>query len=106
MVVIKQLLSAAEVKEYRALLHVAPWNDGITTAMGMAASVKKNGQADAGDNQVQQLANRLLARLGHTPALLSAALLDSPAAASLCSPSFHFSATSVLTPVVSVVKSV
>ncbi|MAD74703.1 MAG: Fe2+-dependent dioxygenase [Rheinheimera sp.] len=74
MVVIKQLLSAAEVKEYRALLHVAPWNDGITTAMGMAASVKKNGQADAGDNQVQQLANRLLARLGHTPALLSAAL--------------------------------
>jgi len=73
-VVIKQLLTAEEVSEFRSILRNTPWNDGKATAMGMAAAVKQNGQADPGDSQVQLLANRLLARFGHTPQLISAAL--------------------------------
>jgi PKHD-type hydroxylase len=51
-----------------------PWNDGKGTAMGMAASVKQNGQADANNEEVINLTNRLLAKFGNTPKLISAAL--------------------------------
>lgn len=74
MLLIKQLLSAEEVTEFRATLAKAPWLDGKSTAMGMAATVKRNAQADAVDPAVKQLSNQLLSRFGHTPALISAAL--------------------------------
>ena len=74
MVLIEQLLSKHEVKTYRQILDQVPWNDGKATAMGMAASVKKNGQADANNSQVQELTNQLLAKFGSTPQLISAAL--------------------------------
>ncbi|MGJ8693026.1 MAG: Fe2+-dependent dioxygenase [Thalassotalea sp.] len=74
MVLIEQLLSKQEVKEYRQILAQVPWTDGKGTAMGMAASVKENGQADANHQQVQHLSNRLLAKFGATPELISAAL--------------------------------
>jgi len=74
MVLIEQLLSKKEVHEYRQTLDQMPWNDGKGTAMGMAASVKQNGQADANDPQVQSLTNKLLAKFGSTPKLISAAL--------------------------------
>lgn len=74
MVTIKQLLSLEEVQEFAdALRHVA-WLDGKTSAMGMAAGVKSNSQADSKDVRVKQLMNRLLARMGHHPLLVSAAL--------------------------------
>ena len=74
MVLIEQLLSKKEVHEYRQTLDQVSWNDGKGTAMGMAASVKQNGQADANDPQVQSLTNKLLAKFGSTPKLISAAL--------------------------------
>ncbi len=74
MVVIEGLLSAGEVRSIRASLDAVPWRDGAGTAMGMAAEVKRNGQADAGDPQVRDLANLLLARLGDNPRFTSAAL--------------------------------
>lgn len=74
MVLIEQLLSKKEVHEYRQTLDQVPWNDGKGTAMGMAASVKQNGQADANAPQVQSLTNKLLAKFGSTPKLISAAL--------------------------------
>ncbi len=74
MVVIENILSAREVAHFRQVLAQAPWGDGTKTAMGMAAAVKNNNQADAGDERVLALANRLLARMGQTPALVSAAL--------------------------------
>ncbi|MGJ8674702.1 MAG: Fe2+-dependent dioxygenase [Pseudoalteromonas sp.] len=74
MVLIEQLLSKKEVHEYRRTLDQVPWNDGKGTAMGMAASVKLNGQADSNDPQVQSLTNKLLAKFGSTPKLISAAL--------------------------------
>lgn len=74
MIVIEKVLSKADVMTYRQQLANVPWNDGKATAMGMAASVKNNNQADANDKQVHQLANTLLSRIGETAKLVSAAL--------------------------------
>ncbi|AWB58017.1 Fe2+-dependent dioxygenase [Colwellia sp. Arc7-D] len=74
MIVIEKILSKEEVNAYRQQLANAPWGDGGNTAMGMAASVKNNNQADATDNHVRQLANQLLSRIGETPKVVSAAL--------------------------------
>ncbi|MEZ9539149.1 Fe2+-dependent dioxygenase [Shewanella sp. 10N.286.51.B8] len=74
MIVIEKILTAEEVSLFRQQLADAPWLDGKQTAMGMAASVKNNHQADANDDVVRQLANRLLAKFGSTPKVVSAAL--------------------------------
>ena len=74
MVVIENMLSAEEVALYRQVLKELPWKDGKSTAMGMAASVKQNNQADPTDKRVKQLSNEVLARIGSTPKLVSAAL--------------------------------
>lgn len=74
MVVIENMLSAEEVALYRQVLKELPWQDGKSTAMGMAASVKQNNQADPTDKRVKQLSNEVLARIGSTPKLVSAAL--------------------------------
>lgn len=74
MVVIEQFLKQSEVEGLRRVLDRSPWLDGKKTAMGMSASVKNNRQADPTDADVRQLANQLLARIGGTPKLVSAAL--------------------------------
>ena len=74
MVIIKQLLSEAQVTSFRDNLSLAPWLDGKNTAMGMAASVKQNGQANPDDPKVKQLTNQLLGIFGAHPNLISAAL--------------------------------
>jgi len=74
MIVIDNLLTADEVQHFRQVLATVPFNDGKNTAMGMAAGVKNNGQADAQDQQVKHLANALLAKLGNHPQVVSAAL--------------------------------
>ncbi|ASP47370.1 Fe2+-dependent dioxygenase [Cognaticolwellia beringensis] len=74
MIVIEKILSKEEVHSYRQQLANAPWGDGGNTAMGMAASVKNNNQADASNTLVRQLANQLLSRIGETPKVVSAAL--------------------------------
>jgi PKHD-type hydroxylase len=73
-VIIKQLLSKAQVTSFRDSLNHAPWLDGKGTAMGMAASVKQNGQANPDDPKVKQLTNQLLGIFGAHPKLVSAAL--------------------------------
>nr|WP_255604597.1 Fe2+-dependent dioxygenase [Rheinheimera maricola] len=73
-IIINQLLSADEVSMFRQQLQHARWLDGKNTAMGMAAAVKRNGQADATDSSVQKLANQLLSKFGHNAELISAAL--------------------------------
>jgi PKHD-type hydroxylase len=74
MIVIEKILSKEEVNAYRQQLTNDIWGDGKNTAMGMAASVKNNNQADANNTHVRQLANQLLSRIGETPKLVSAAL--------------------------------
>lgn len=74
MVIIKRLLSEAQVTSFRDSLNHVPWLDGKTTAMGMAASVKQNAQANPDDDKVKQLTNQLLGIFGANPKLVSAAL--------------------------------
>ncbi|KMT65804.1 Fe2+-dependent dioxygenase [Catenovulum maritimum] len=74
MVLIEQLLTKQEVSVIRQHLDQVPWLDGKGTAMGMAAEVKNNGQADTNNQTVQQLANSLLAKYGDTAKLVSAVL--------------------------------
>ena len=74
MIVIEKILSEEEINHYRQQLVECPWGDGGKTAMGMAASVKNNNQADSSDAKVSQLANHLLSRIGETPKIVSAAL--------------------------------
>ncbi|TKB47385.1 Fe2+-dependent dioxygenase [Thalassotalea mangrovi] len=74
MVLIEQLLTKQEVNLMRQHLDQVPWLDGKGTAMGMAAAVKDNVQADASFKTVQQLANSLLAKYGETEKLVSAVL--------------------------------
>lgn len=74
MIIIDNLLDNAEVKHYCDILGSTPFGDGTATAMGMAAQVKNNGQADASQPEVRQLANQLLSSLGNHPRVVSAAL--------------------------------
>lgn len=74
MVFIKQLLSSAQVNAFTQTLEQVPWDDGKTTAMGMAADVKKNGQAVPDHPTVKSLSNELLSVFGAHPQLISAAL--------------------------------
>ncbi len=75
MVVVEGLLSADEVGTFRAVLaESAAWQDGGATAMGMAADVKRNGQADSRHPQIRALANTLLRRFGEHPRFTAAAL--------------------------------
>lgn len=74
MVLIEQLLTKDEVAHFRHKLYQAPWIDGKGTAMGMAADVKQNAQADANHSDIQTLSNLLLSKLGNSPQVVSAAL--------------------------------
>lgn len=74
MVLIENLLTKQEVAILRAHLDQVPWLDGKNTAMGMAADVKINAQADPSDETVKQLTNSLLAKYGETAKLISAVL--------------------------------
>ena len=74
MVLIEQLLTKDEVAQYRHTLNQVPWIDGKGTAMGMAADVKQNAQADANHSDIQTLSNLLLSKLGNSPQVVSAAL--------------------------------
>ena len=74
MIIIDDLLTETEVAQFRQQLAKVPFMDGKNTAMGMAAGVKNNGQADAQDARVQQLASTLLSKLGNSPRVISGAL--------------------------------
>ncbi|AXR06110.1 Fe2+-dependent dioxygenase [Salinimonas sediminis] len=74
MIIIDNLLRPEEVEHYRKTLANAPFSDGTSTAKGMAAQVKNNGQADATQPEIRQLANQLLSTLGSHAKVVSGAL--------------------------------
>lgn len=74
MIVVSQLFNQQEASELVASLSSSSWEDGAKTAMGMAADVKNNNQADSNDPKIQALANRVLGQIGNTPDIVSAAL--------------------------------
>lgn len=74
MLLIENFLSDQEVGEFRAGLANSRWLDGKGTALGMAADVKRNAQADRDDPLVITLTNKLLRRMGEHPVFISACL--------------------------------
>ncbi|WP_326540904.1 Fe2+-dependent dioxygenase [Pseudorhodoferax sp.] len=71
---IDQVLSADEVRQFRAHLDAASWQDGAATAGSVARLVKHNQQLGAQDATGLQLGEHLLRRLGETAHFVSAAL--------------------------------
>ncbi|HWJ70887.1 MAG TPA: Fe2+-dependent dioxygenase [Sphingobium sp.] len=71
---IPDLLSADEVREARAMLAAADWQDGRATAGHIAARVKSNLQLPLDHPVASELGERILDRLWRTPLFIAAAL--------------------------------
>lgn len=74
LIVIENLLTAAEVSQYRQQLDHAEWEAGINTAGEVAKAVKTNQQLPDGSDLAITLGNHLLRKLGNHPQFVSAAL--------------------------------
>lgn len=73
--IINNMLSKSEVKQFRAHLDKAAWQDGKKTAGGFATQVKNNQQlADEQSEMAVSLGNHILRKLGNHPQFISAAL--------------------------------
>lgn len=74
LITIENVLSKDEVRQFRAYLDVADWQDGASTAGTLARKVKNNMQI-ADDAEVAiSLGNHILRSLGTNPMFISAAL--------------------------------
>lgn len=71
---IPDLLSADEVREARALLEGAAWEDGRTTAGYIAAKVKANQQLPIDHPIAKALGDRIIDKLSRTPLFVAATL--------------------------------
>lgn len=71
---IPALFSPDEVRDIRAALESAPWEDGRATAGHRATSVKANLQIPLDHPVARQLGERILTRLSQTPLFIAAAL--------------------------------
>jgi PKHD-type hydroxylase len=71
---IDHVLSTDEVRQFRTYLDTAAWQDGNTTAGSLGRHVKHNEQLASDDPVAVDLGNRILQRLGQTPAFIAAAL--------------------------------
>jgi len=76
LITIPQVLSADEVRQFRAHLDKADWQDGGNTAGSIARNVKKNQQLDDMQEPAISLANHILRALSQSPRFISAALPD------------------------------
>lgn len=74
LLVIEQLLTKAEVADFRGKLDGAGWRDGRDSAGTLSVQVKSNQQLAEQDPLAVSLGNRILQRLGNHPLFLSAAL--------------------------------
>lgn len=74
LITIDQVLIKTEVRDFRAQLDAAAWDDGAATAGALARSVKRNQQVADGTALSQRLGQHILRRLAATPLFISAAL--------------------------------
>ena len=74
MLEIPDLLTPEQLRQCRAALERADWQDGKLTAGHQAASAKANQQLAQDDPLAQQLADFILAQLGQSPRFMAAAL--------------------------------
>lgn len=74
LITIDNVLSKDEVRQFRAYLDAATWNDGAASAGTLARAVKHNEQLDDDAEPAASLRNHLLRQLGNHPLFISAAL--------------------------------
>lgn len=72
--IIDNVLSADEVRQFRAHLEQAAWRDGADSAGSLARKVKSNQQIDDNAEVAVSLGNHILRCLGRNPLFVSAAL--------------------------------
>jgi PKHD-type hydroxylase len=72
--IIDAVLDKDEVRQFRAYLDDAQWQDGNRSAGTLAQHVKNNVQLDEGSEPALSLGKHILRNLGNRPAFISAAL--------------------------------
>ena len=76
LIILENILTADEVKQFRQHLSKAEWQSGSATAGSVAQQVKRNQQLDDHSEIAISLGNHILKKLGHNPSFISAALPD------------------------------
>lgn len=74
LITIPEVLSKEDVKQFRALMDAADWEDGAKTAGPQSSMVKQNQQLPATSDTAQKLGQFILQELSVHPLFLSAAL--------------------------------
>jgi PKHD-type hydroxylase len=74
LIAIENVLSKDEVRQFRAHLDHAQWEDGAHTAGTLASLVKRNLQLADGSELADRLGEHILRKLGSHPTFISAAL--------------------------------
>ncbi|MDY0402187.1 Fe2+-dependent dioxygenase [Sulfurovum sp.] len=74
--IIRNVLGAEEIRQFRKHLDNAHWQDGINSAGSIAKNVKKNQQLDDTTEPALSLGNHILKVLSANPTFVSAALPD------------------------------
>src|SRR6202161_4668793 len=74
LVCVPDVLSKAEVAEFRAVLEAASWEDGRSTAGAQSAMVKRNEQLPPSGTVSRALGERVIKALTASPLFISAAI--------------------------------
>jgi PKHD-type hydroxylase len=74
LICVPDVLSKAEVAEFRAAMDAADWEDGRATAGGQSAMVKRNEQLPPGSDIARQLGQAVIKALVANPLFVSAAI--------------------------------
>ncbi|MBV8850978.1 MAG: Fe2+-dependent dioxygenase [Methylobacteriaceae bacterium] len=74
LVCVPDVLSKADVSDFRRIMDAAEWEDGRSTAGAQSALVKKNEQLPPNSDVARALGNRVLSALAANPSFISAAI--------------------------------
>ena len=74
LICVPDVLSKAEVAEFRALMDAATWEDGRSTAGAQSALVKRNEQLPPNGDLARALGQRIVSALTANPLFISAAI--------------------------------
>ena len=74
LVCVPDVLSKAEVAEFRGVMDAATWEDGRSTAGAQSAMVKKNEQLPPNGDLSRKLGERVIKALAANPLFISAAI--------------------------------
>jgi PKHD-type hydroxylase len=74
LICIPEVLTKADVADFRRIMEACPWEDGRSTAGAASALVKRNEQLPPDGEVARQLGNRVLSALTASPRFISAAI--------------------------------